>query len=467
MDELNKNQNRSENSLAPVAENTEPSKSAGADDLLPATAGSSVVKTKQTEEPVARVESVTFDETTADDNMSGGYATVNGKNVRTRDRMLWIVLAVMIVMCIAVGVCSSLITAHFMRSGTQPPVIGTGDVQQNITAVVSGRKSCVAEVECGGVRGSGVVMKLDGETVYVLTNVHVLARNIESSREPSVRFFGEDSWYKARVIGYDSHYDIAVIGVKMNISDKRDYNILDLDGSEYFSPDVAYSEGDYVVSIGNAMGMGVAVYDGIISRKSELLECDELFGSGKKTVPVTRTTAVINAGMSGGALFDMHGNFIGLGTYRMSNSAGVGVDGDSGSDVEDTGFVTPVSVVYPVYKRIMSEANGGAVPVLDVNASIVNSSAIGWIGLPFGFNCEYSDGKLKVVALDGGTPSTQVVVGDRITEIGNIEVTDNICDAIGALLYYKRGGSGDALRLTIERDGSTVTVTVDGYRYAI
>lgn len=447
-----------------MPENTSPESSVPDEGLLPVAPEPSEVNSKPNGEPAAHVEHITFDEV-PDENMSGGYATVEGK--RVRDKMLWIVLVVMIVMCIAVGVCSSLITAHFMRSGTQPPTIGTGDVQQNISAVVSGRKSCVAEVECGGVRGSGVVMKLDGDTVYLLTNVHVLARFVESNRKPSVRFYGEDSWYEARVVGYDSYYDIAVIGVAMTISDRRDYNVLDLDGSEYFSPSAEYSEGDYVVSIGNAMGMGVAVYEGIISRKSELLECDELFGSNKKTVPVMRTTAVINAGMSGGALFDMHGNFIGLGTYRMSNSAGVNEDGDSGSDVEDTGFVTPVSIVYPVYKRIMSEANGGAVPILDVKASIVNSSAIGWIGLPFGFNCEYSKGKLKVVALDGGTPSTQVVVGDRIAKIGDTVVTDNICDTIGALLYYKRGGSGDALRLTIERDGNTFTITVDGFRYAI
>ncbi len=359
--------------------------------------------------------------------MDGGYASVNGKRVASGvDRLVWITLIVMTVLCIAVGVCSSLLTAHFMKSGERPPVIGTGDdVQQNIAAVVSTRKSCVAELACGALRGSCVVMKRSGNTVYAVTNAHMIERFFDGGIVPSVRFYGENIFYAATVVGYDLHYDVAVVSVEHDTA----YTVYDLDGSDGFLPDVAINEGDYVVSIGNAMGFGIAAYDGIISRKSELLECNELFdGNGKKTVPVMRTTAVINAGMSGGGLFDMNGRLVGLGTYRMSNSAGVDTDGGADTDVEDTGFVTPVSVLYSVYKRILAQANGGAVGLMpvtlrrQVNSAYADKAVVDWMGLPFGFNCEYIGGKLTVVTLDLVSRPQNVKVGDVIVKIGRAHV---------------------------------------------
>lgn len=417
----------------------------------------------------------------ADESMSGGYASVSDREIpsqtfaavgegrsgraKSDGMLLWITIAVMTVLCIVVGVCSSLLTAHFMRSGERPPVIDTGgDVQQNIAAVVSSRKNCVAEVSCGGLRGSGIVTKRDGGNVYVVTNAHVIKNYITLSSLPAVRFFGEDRFFEAQVVGYDLTYDIAVI---RSVRDTL-YTVYELDGNtDVFSPDTSYAEGDYVVAIGNAMGYGISAYDGIISRKSELLECNNIIADGKKTVPVMRTTAAVNAGMSGGALFDMKGRLIGLNTYRMSNSTGVDNDGGADTDVEDTGFVTPVSVFYPVYKRILADANGGEVGLASVRLRKTNTSAIGWAGLPFGFSCEYRDGKLTVISLDLNSPNKNVAEGDIITEIGGVKIADDICAAVGAVLYYEVGGLGKSLEIKATRGGGTYSFTVDNYRYAI
>ena len=408
-----------------------------------------------------------YSEQSPDESMRGGYASVKGKPVgRYENKTVWIVLAVMVVMCIAVGICSSVLTGHFMRKGEKPPVINTGnDVQQNITAVVTARKSSIAEVRCGGLTASGIVMKREGENITVLTNAHAIAQYVNGGILPAVRFYGEDGYFQADVVGYDGHYDVAVL----NVVHDTVYTVYDLDGSKYFSPDLEYSEGDYVVSIGNAMGMGIAAYDGIISKKSELLECDELFGAdGKKHVPVVRPTAVINAGMSGGGVFDMQGNLVGLGTYRMSNSVGVDKDGGATTDVEDTGFAVPVSVLYPIYKRILAENSGGATALARVTAKPSNTSAVGWLGLPFGFNCEYRLGKLTVVSLDQASPSKNVEEGDIITKIGAIEIGDDICRAIGAILCYKPRGLGNILRITLLRTGGeSYAVNIDGYNYAV
>lgn len=398
------------------------------------------------------------------DSTVGGNSSDNAGRTKNDNRLVWIVLIVMTVMCIAVGICSAVITARLVQRGMKPTEINTdGKVQQNISAVVAARKNSITEVRCGSLSSSGIAMKRDGKNVIVLTNAHAIAQYVtETTANLHVRFMGDDNFYgDVSVVGYDGLYDVAVLSVPV----KDELAIYDIDGSDVVSPDVKFVDGDYVVSIGNAMNMGISYYDGIISRKSELLECDKLFGaSGKKTVPVFRTTAVINAGMSGGGVFDMNGRLVGLGTYRMSNTTGVNTDGGASTDVENTGFATPMSVVYPVYRRILDTNDGGAVGLFAVTAEKTNS-AIGLINLPqLGFTCEYRQGELTVKTVSFGTA---VKSGDIIKKVGDKTVTSDICEVTGAFLRYHRTGSGKALSVTVSHDGVEKAVTFDGFRYAI
>ncbi|MDE7106994.1 MAG: hypothetical protein K2O39_01580, partial [Clostridiales bacterium] len=86
-----------------------------------------------------------------DESMRGGYASVKGSAVDKRDnRLVWIVILVMTVMCIAVGICSAVVTARLVQKGIKPAEVNTnGVVQQNISAVVTTRKSSIVEVRCG------------------------------------------------------------------------------------------------------------------------------------------------------------------------------------------------------------------------------------------------------------------------------------------------------------------------------
>ncbi len=462
MDE--KLQNKIDN--VPATRNGDPVAADNAGEIISTDSDAPLTDGIQSDIPITTDGVVEFDAMGAeevDESMRGGYASVNGKLEKNGRNTVWIVLIVMVCVCFVVGICSSVLTAHFMRKGENPPVISTnGELQQNVTAVVTARKSSIAEVRCGGLSSSGIVMKREGSGVIILTNAHAISQYVQNNRLPAVRFFGEDSYYESEVVGYDDHYDIAVLRV---VHDTL-YDVFDLDGSKFLSPDVTFLEGDYVVSIGNAMGMGIAAYDGIISRKSELLECDELFRDEKKTVPVLRTTAVINAGMSGGGVFDMHGNLVGLGTYRMSNSAGADTEGSASTDVENTGFATPMSIVYPVYKRILQSNDGKAVGLFNVSAQKSGSSAVGYLSLPFGVNCIYLNGKLTVDSASGDYAKT-VKKGDVLTKIGSYTVTTDICDTVGALLRYHRNGDGRPLTLTFTRDGAAYPVTLDDYKYAI
>ena len=396
--------------------------------------------------------------------MSGGYATVKGTR-KSDNRLVWIVIIVMTIMCCAVGVCSSVLTGYFMKRGEKPVKINTTYKYEAISAVVETRKPCIVEIESGAAHGSGVIMKLENNKIYILTNHHVIENGYVK-----VRFMGADVWYTdVDVLGYDVGADVAVVTIA---SSTAPFEIIQLDGSDSFTQSLTYKEGDIVVAIGNAMGHGIAAYDGIISRASELIT-----KNGDTAVPVLRTTAAINAGMSGGALFDTEGRFVGLGTYRMANY--LPGSSDSNYDVEDTGYVVPVSVVYPLYRQILEYGNGGQIDkLLDISFSNTKLSAgsktsvgaVNIFALGFGgFTAEYRNGgKLTVTALDGGTPASGLRVGDVIKSIGvgenSVAVTSNICSLYGELLRYRQNSyKGSKLAFNISRDGGDVTVSVDGY----
>lgn len=377
-----------------------------------------------------------------DDSLHGGYASV--KDGRSgENKLVWIVLIVMTVLCIVVGVCSSILTGVFMRRGGTPPQIQTDVTYQQVAAVVEGRKKCIVEVEASGARGSGVITKLENNEIYILTAAHVI-NGLTDFAVPSVRFAGSDDFMTASVVGYDDFYDIAVIKVGANAAPYEVYQ-LDSPDSTVFKRDTVYREGDAVVAIGNAMGLGIASYSGIVSVRSELVTVNG------RDMPVMRTTAAINAGMSGGALFDMSGCLIGLNASRLSNS---GSSGSHSDDVEDTGFVVPVSIVYPVYKQIL-EVGGNVNLESMVRTYKTSNSAIGALFFSFkeagGFTAEYRNGKLTVTALDQGSPMSGISVGDVITHIGSsekYEVTDDICALVGEMLRYRYNATyGQALKL--------------------
>ncbi len=401
-----------------------------------------------------------------DDTMDGGYATVKGQR-KSDNRLVWIVIIVMTIMCCAVGICSSVLTGYFMRRGATPIEIDASYKYEAVAAVVETRKPCVVEVEAGGSHGSGVIMKLENNKIYIVTNYHVIEKNVAGVK---IRFMGADSWYEnVEVLGYDTYFDVAVVTI---VSSTAPFEVYELDGSECFSRGTQYKEGDIVVAIGNAMGHGIAAYDGIVSRASELITKDN-----DRAVPVLRTTAAVNAGMSGGALFDTSGRFIGLNTYRMANY--LPGSSDSDYDVEDTGYAVPVSIVYPLYKQILEFGNGGQIDkLIDIRFSNTKLSAgsktsVGAVDVYCsgfgGFRAEYRNGgKLTVISLDAGTPAKGINVGDVIETIGvaghDAKVRADVCALGSELLRYRQGSyTGYQLAFGLSRGGASVTVAVDNY----
>ena len=148
--------------------------------------------------------------------------------------------------------------------------------------------------------GSGFIIDEKG---ILVTNNHV----IQDAEDIIVRVNG-DKEFKAKVIGADPLSDIAV---------------LQLETKEKFIP-VKFGDsdkariGDWVIAIGNPFGLGGTVTSGIISARNRSIGLS-------RYEDYIQTDASINSGNSGGPLFDMNGNVIGINTAILGRSGSIGI----------------------------------------------------------------------------------------------------------------------------------------------
>ena len=142
--------------------------------------------------------------------------------------------------------------------------------------------------------GSGFIIKKDGT---IVTNNHVIA----NADDIIVRVDNKE--YKAKVLGADPYSDIAVL----KIQSSKNFNIVKFGNSD------KSRVGDWVIAIGNPFGLGGTVTSGIISARNRdinLTRYDDFI----------QTDASINQGNSGGPLFNMDGDVIGINTAIISPS---------------------------------------------------------------------------------------------------------------------------------------------------
>ena len=148
--------------------------------------------------------------------------------------------------------------------------------------------------------GSGFIIDEKG---IVVTNNHV----IQDAEDIIVRVNGDEE-YKAKVIGADPLSDIAV---------------LQLETEDKFTP-VAFGDsdkariGDWVIAIGNPFGLGGTVTSGIISARNRSIGLS-------RYEDYIQTDASINSGNSGGPLFDMNGDVIGINTAILGRNGSIGI----------------------------------------------------------------------------------------------------------------------------------------------
>ena len=293
---------------------------------------------------------------------------------------------------------------------------------QNVNSTVGIRTSITSTNFWGyqttsAASGSGFIISSDG---YILTNFHV----IESSNSVTVTTY-DGTEYDAEIIGYDQSMDIAVLKI-----DAKELVPVVLGRSE------TLNVGDDVIAIGNPLGeLTFSLTRGVVSALDRQVTL-----SGNVTMELIQTDCAINSGNSGGALFNMYGEVVGITNAKYSSSS-------SGASIDNIGFAIPVDDIRDIVDSIIT--NGYIVkPYIGVSVSTVSSEATGY-GLP---------GGASVQQIAEGSPAEKagLQVNDIITAVNGTEISSSgeLVEIVGNC------APGDELTLSVYRQGETLELTL-------
>ena len=266
--------------------------------------------------------------------------------------------------------------------------------------------------------GSGFIISTDG---YILTNHHV----IEDSNSITVTMYdGED--YEAKLIGYDESNDIAVL--KIEATDLVPVVLGDSDN---------LNVGDPVVAIGNPLGeLTFSLTSGTVSAKDR-----EVTFSNGVTMALIQTDCAINSGNSGGALFNLYGEVIGVTNAKYSGSG-------SEASIDNIGFAIPLNSVRSIVESII-EKGYVTKPYLGVSVTDVDESYTIY-GLPIG-------AAIQTITEDSPAEKAGLKIGDIVTKAGKKDITcgNDLVAVVAA------SEPGEKIVLTVYRSGKTLEITVE------
>ncbi|MGB1277522.1 MAG: trypsin-like peptidase domain-containing protein, partial [Nannocystaceae bacterium] len=260
-------------------------------------------------------------------------------------------------------------------------------------------------------QGSGFVISGDG---LVVTNHHV----VEGSDSLEVKL-KDGRRFKAKVLGSDPHTDVA---------------LLQLEGAKNL-PTVGFGDsndlavGDWVVALGSPMGLEQSATTGIVSAKGR----GSLGLYRNSYIDFLQTDAAISQGNSGGPLFNLSGEVVGINTAIHARGRGIG-------------FAVPIDQV----KHVLGQ--------LKKDGKVVR----GWLGIS-GRDIEPAIGQAPVPGavvgeVHPGTPASKggLQTGDRITAIDSNSV-ESFADLRGRIAEK---GPGQKVKLTVNRKGKAKTLHV-------
>ena len=267
--------------------------------------------------------------------------------------------------------------------------------------------------------GSGFILSKDG---YVITNAHV----VSGAQTIWVDMFNEES-YKAELVGADTSFDIAVL--KIEAEDLQPVSVGD-------SSKLKVGEG--VVAIGNPLGeLTFTMTNGILSALDREINTD---GNPQNML---QTNAAINSGNSGGPLFDMDGNVIGVTTAKYSGSS------TSGASIEGLGFAIPINTALKVAYDLAEYGYVRGQSYLGIIVSTLDSKTASYYGLPVG-------PRVEQINKDSCAEKAGLQVGDIIIEFNGVK-TETHPELLSAL---KKTQAGDTVNVKIYRAGAELELTV-------
>ena len=273
------------------------------------------------------------------------------------------------------------------------------------------------QVESGA--GSGVIISSDG---YILTCAHVV------SGASQITVTIGDTDYTATVVGEDDTSDVAVL--KIDTTGLTPATVGDSD---------SLSVGDSVLAVGNPLGeLGGTVTSGIVSALNRSVTIQGT--SSTNTMSLIQMDASVSPGNSGGGLFNMNGELIGLVNAKSSSS-----------DAEGLGFAIPINDAIQVAQDLLENGYVSGRPYMGITYIAVTDAQT---AAQFNVNAY---GVYVVDVVQGGpADKAGLKVGDRIVSIDGTEIAQK--DDLGTLMQQHT--AGDALSITVARDGQMQTVSL-------
>ena len=273
------------------------------------------------------------------------------------------------------------------------------------------------QVESGA--GSGVIISSDG---YILTCAHV----VDGASTITVTIGDKD--YTATLVGEDTTSDIAVIKI-------------DADGltPATVGNSDSLKVGQSVMAVGNPLGeLGGTVTGGMISALNRSVTIQG--SSSVNTMSLIQMDASVSPGNSGGGLFNMNGELIGIVNAKSSSS-----------DAEGLGFAIPINDAIKVAQELLENGYVTGRPYLGITYLAVEDAQT---AAQLGVNAY---GVYVVEVVKGGpAEKAGLQTGDRIVSVDGTEIASK--DDLGTLM--QKHAAGDTLSITIAREGQMQTVNV-------
>ncbi len=306
-------------------------------------------------------------------------------------------------------------TASAVAQKVLPSVVGI-EVEYQVNSIFGS--------STGTAMGSGIIISEDG---YILTNNHVVSTEsssnfyaIEQASGIVVKFYNDDAEYEATIVGTDAYTDLAVLKVE-----KEGLTPATLGNSDNLKV------GEFVMAVGNPLGMTYSVTSGIVSAVNREVQSDGT------TYTAIQTDAAINNGNSGGALVNANGEVIGINTLKLA-----------GNGVEGIGFAIPISSTTNVVKQLI-EYKTVKRPYIGITGSSVGTQIAERYNIPEGIYVEN-------VEKDSPAEKAGLKKSDIITKINGVAVR-----SIPELNKEKyKNNIGDTVTLTVYRDGADTEIQV-------
>jgi len=263
-------------------------------------------------------------------------------------------------------------------------------------------------------QGSGFIISADGR---ILTNAHV----VDGAQEVTVKLTDKRE-FKAKVVGVDRKSDVAVLKIEAT----------KLPIVQFGNPAEA-KVGDWVLAIGSPFGFENSVTAGIVSAKGRALPDESL-------VPFIQTDVAVNPGNSGGPLFNLKGEVIGINSQIFSRTGGY----------EGLSFAVPIDVAVKVQEQLVAtgKVTRGrmGVTIQGVNQALAESFGL---SKPMG---------ALVSAVEKGSPAEKggVEPGDVIVKINGKNVDESF-ELPAQVADIKPGGTA---KLEVIRKGKSQELTV-------